>query len=195
MKKLLALKMIFLAVAFLPSVVLGQTSGAYDLGLSTLKDKITTQLEQIKATRQYAENQLSLARSRIEDEVSRSQEKLALQLESLDLLKQDLQTQGAQTQTSIAKMNSDLSTFSVGALKDIEDQIALTKNMLEQLKTLKGGAYADSSASNSASGSSGPGVTTSDIQTTVSSPVTSTPTETTTTVTTTNTMPVTSGST
>ncbi len=146
MKKLLALKMIVLAALCMPAPCICQTSTSYDLGLSSIKDKISTQLEKIRATREYTDNQIILAKNRVEEEILRSEEQLALQLESLDLLKQDLQAQSVAAETSIQKMTTDLSSFSVGALKDIEDQAALTKTMLERLKALRGDVYSDSSA-------------------------------------------------
>ena len=146
MKKLLALKMLVLAALCLPAPGICQTSTSYDLGLSSIKEKISTQLEKIKATREYTDNQITLAKSRVQDEVLRSQEQLALQLESLDLLKQDLQAQSLTAENSIQKMTTDLSSFSVGALKEIEDQIALTKTMLERLQSLKGDVSSDSSS-------------------------------------------------
>ena len=137
MKKLLALKIFILVTMCLPDTGICQTSNTYDLGLGIIKEKISTQLEKIKATREYADNQITLAKSRVDDEILRSEEKLALQLESLDLLKQDLQTKSLASESSIQKMSSELSSFSTGAMRDIEDQIALTKSMLERLKGLR----------------------------------------------------------
>ena len=141
MKKLLALNIIILVAICLPDSGICQASNTYDLGLGSIKEKISSQLEKIKATREYTDNQIALAKNRVDDEILRSEEKLALQLESLDLLKQDLQTQSLASESSIQKMSSELSSFSKGAMRDIEDQIALTKSMLERLKGLRGDVY------------------------------------------------------
>ncbi len=186
MKKLLALKMIVLAALCLPAPGICQMSSNYDLGLSSIKEKISTQLEKIKATREYTDNQITLAKDRVQDQVLRSQEQLALQLESLDLLKQDLQAQSVTAETSIQKMTTDLSSFSAGALKEIEDQIALTKTMLERLQGLKGDISTDSSTAGS--------INTQIVSAGIPLAVTALPTNTNTTVVT-STAPVTSGST
>lgn len=138
MKKLLALKVVVLAVLCAPGFGVGQTVSSYDMGLTTLKEKIATQIERIKATRESADNQISVAKVRVEEQMVRSEEQLALQLESLEQLKEQLRTKSSEADLSIKRMTTDLSSFSGSALKDIEEQIVQTNLMLEKIRGIRG---------------------------------------------------------
>ncbi len=137
MRALFFLKAVLLSALFIPGLSFGQSVGSYDLSLANLKEKIATQIEKIKTTREYTDSQISLAKVRIEEQIARSEEQLALQLESLALLKEQINTKGAEADATIKKMTSDLSSFSQSALKEIEDQITLTNDMLTKIKALK----------------------------------------------------------
>jgi hypothetical protein len=138
MRKLLALKVVLLAVLMVPGYSAGQTVSSYEQNLTSLKEKIATQIDRIKTTREYTENQMDLAKTRIEEQILRSEEQLALQLESLGLLREQLNSQSTEAELSIKRMSSDLSSFSGSALKEIDDQIGLTNIMLEKIRSLKG---------------------------------------------------------
>ncbi len=137
MRKLLAIKVLFLAVLCWPAHGIGQTMVSSDLGLTTLKEKITTQIERIKANRELAESQILLAKTRIDEQIQRSEEQLALQLETLASLKELLNSQSSEAEASVKRIAGELVTFSGSALKDIEDQIAQTNQMLDKIRGLR----------------------------------------------------------
>lgn len=138
MRKLLALQVFLLVALVIPGYSVGQTVSSYEQNLTSLKEKIATQIERIKTTREYTENQMSLAKTRVEEQILRSEEQLAIQLESLGLLREQLNSQSTEAELSIKRMSTDLSSFSGSAIKEIDEQIAQTNMMLDKIRSLKG---------------------------------------------------------
>jgi hypothetical protein len=124
-----------------------------------LKTAIDTQIERIKTTRDSTDGQISLARLRVGEQIRKSQEDLAVQMELLQRLREQLEEQKAQTEQSVARMNNDLSTLSTTAFSAIEEQISKTNDLIGRMEKIRQEVSGESSTTSLAapSASSNPG--------------------------------------
>ncbi|MGD9818851.1 MAG: hypothetical protein AB7V04_09125 [Desulfomonilaceae bacterium] len=160
MKKLLVLGVSSLITLSFWAISMAQETSSYTTDLSNLKEKISAQIERIKTTREFTQDKISMAKTRVEEEIIRSEEQLSLQLESLKELKEQLKAQAIELDVTLKKASQDFSTFSEGALRDIEDQITQTNSMIDKIKSLKTEICSDCSTTNApANSSSQTGVT------------------------------------
>ncbi|MDD3472270.1 MAG: hypothetical protein PHS86_05775 [Syntrophaceae bacterium] len=154
MKKLLVLSVSSLITLSLWAISMAQGTSSYATDFSNLKEKISAQIERIKTTREFTQDKISMAKTRVEEEIIRSEEQLTLQLESLKELKEQLKTQAIDLDVTLKKASQDFSTFSEGALRDIEDQISQTNSMIDKIKGLKTEICSDCSTTNAPPNSS-----------------------------------------
>ena len=81
--------------------------------------------------------QIDLARLRIGEQIKRSEEDLALQVEQLERLKEQLQEQKTLADQTVTRMKTDLLTISTTALGNIDDQLNQTANLLERMRKIR----------------------------------------------------------
>jgi DNA repair exonuclease SbcCD ATPase subunit len=105
--------------------------------IDKLKTNIEKQIERIKATRDLTDSQLSLARLRIGEQIRRSEEDLALQVEQLQRLREQLQEQRTVADQTVTRMKNDVLNISTSALENVEDQLKQTANLLERMKRIR----------------------------------------------------------
>ena len=105
--------------------------------IDKLKTTIQTQIERIKNARDLTDAQLDLARLRIGEQIKRSEEDLALQVEQLERLKEQLQEQKTLADQTVTRMKTDLLTISTTALGNIDDQLNQTANLLERMRKIR----------------------------------------------------------
>jgi chromosome segregation ATPase len=105
--------------------------------IDKLKTNIEVQIERIKSARDLTDSQLSLARLRIGEQIERSEQDLALQMEKLERLKEQLQEQQLLADKAVNAMKTDVLTISTTALGNIDEQLKQTINLLEQMKKIR----------------------------------------------------------
>ncbi|MEI6133997.1 MAG: hypothetical protein WCP72_03410 [Desulfomonile sp.] len=105
--------------------------------IDKLKTTIQTQIERIKNARDLTDAQIDLARLRIGEQIKRSEEDLALQVEQLERLKEQLQEQKTLADQTVTRMKTDLLTISTTALGNIDDQLNQTANLLERMRKIR----------------------------------------------------------
>ncbi|MFH0959227.1 MAG: hypothetical protein V1897_11040 [Pseudomonadota bacterium] len=105
--------------------------------IDKLKTTIETQIERIKSARDLTDNQLSLARLRIGEQIERSEQDLALQMEQLERLKEQLQEQKTLADQAATRIKTDVLTISTTALGNIDDQLNQTANLLDRMKKIR----------------------------------------------------------
>lgn len=105
--------------------------------IDKLKTNIEKQIERIKATRDLTDSQLSLARLRIGEQIRRSEEDLALQVEQLQRLREQLQEQRAVADQTVTRMKNDVQKITTAALENVEDQLNQTANLVERMKRIR----------------------------------------------------------
>jgi hypothetical protein len=141
------------------SMAHSQTTSDALTRINSLKTAIDTQIERIKTTRDSTDGQISLARLRVGEQIRKSQEDLAVQMELLQRLREQLEEQKAQTEQSVARMNNDLSTLSTTAFSAIEEQISKTNDLIGRMEKIRQEVSGESSTTSLAapSASSNPG--------------------------------------
>lgn len=105
--------------------------------IQSLKTEIQKQIEKIKTSRDSTDSQLTLARLRIGEQIRRSEEDLAVQLEGLQRLRDQIKEQTGQAEQTVTRMKTDLSTLSTSALSDIETQLSQTIDLLNRMKRIR----------------------------------------------------------
>jgi chromosome segregation ATPase len=105
--------------------------------IDKLKTTIQTQIERIKNARDLTDAQLDLARLRIGEQIKRSEEDLALQVEQLERLKEQLQEQKTLADQTVTRMKTDVLTISTTALGNIDDQLNQTANLLDRMRKIR----------------------------------------------------------
>jgi predicted component of type VI protein secretion system len=137
------MKTLIKAFAVLLGICLGSSIGyaqqASDVltRIQSLKTEIQTQIERIKTYRGSTDNQLSLARLRIGEQIRRSEQDLAVQLERLQRLRDQMKEQTGQAEQTVTRMKTDLSTLSTTALSDIETQLSQTIDLLSRMRRIR----------------------------------------------------------
>ncbi len=162
---------VLLALWMGASMAHAQTTSDALTRINSLKTAIDTQIERIKTTRDSTDGQISLARLRVGEQIRKSQEDLAVQMELLQRLREQLEEQKAQAEQSVARMNSDLSTLSTTAFSAIEEQISKTNDLIGRMEKIRQDVSGESSPTSLAapSASSNPGAS---LSTAVSTSVT-----------------------
>ena len=128
---------VLLALWMGASLAHSQTTADVLTRIDSLKTAIDTQIERIKVTRDSTDGQISLARLRIGEQIRKSQEDLAVQMELLQRLREQLEEQKAQAEQSVARMNNDLSTLSTTAFSAIEEQISKTNDLIGRMDKIR----------------------------------------------------------
>ncbi|MGC8660113.1 MAG: hypothetical protein ACP5U1_13670, partial [Desulfomonilaceae bacterium] len=116
------------------SVANGQNPTDLISQVNNLNNSIQDQIEQIKSARSSTSSQLALARLRIGAQITKSEQDLALQMERLQQLKNNLQQQKDQINQTVSGIQTNLSTTSAASISNIEDQLSQTSNLLKQLR-------------------------------------------------------------
>jgi len=111
----------------------------FDEKLNQIREKINSQIEQVRGAREKADNQMELARLRAAEQLRSSEENLILQVEMLDRLREQLQEQMAETKQAIDKMRRDRILTIGKTLMDIEAQINQTTGVVERMRILREG--------------------------------------------------------
>jgi len=154
---------VLLALWMSASMAHPQTSSDALTRINSLKTAIDTQIERIKTTRDSTDDQISLARLRVGEQIRKSQEDLAVQMEVLQRLREQLEEQKSQAEQSVARMNNDLSTLSTTAFSAIEEQISKTNDLIGRMEKIRQEVSGESSTTSLAapSASSNPGASSS----------------------------------
>lgn len=111
----------------------------FDERLTQIREKIASQIEEVRAAREKADIQMELARVRVAEQIRRSEESLILQVEMLDRLREQLQDQMTETKRAIDKMRQDRVLTIGKTLMDIEAQLRQTTGVIERMKFLREG--------------------------------------------------------
>ncbi len=135
MKPLMKAFTVLLGIWIWTSVAHAQSAPDLLTQINNLKTSIEAQIERIKASRNSTDNQLSLARLRIGEQIRQSEEDLAIQMEQLQRLRDQLQDQKSQADQTVSRMQNDLSTISTTALSNIADQLSQTNDLLNRMRT------------------------------------------------------------
>lgn len=109
----------------------------FDSTIRLLQEQITLQLERIRVAREKADNQMSLARIRIDEQLRRSGEDLAVQIEALERLREQLGEKTRQTEQNISLWKEESAHLFSGALTDIASQINQTNELIGRLNTIR----------------------------------------------------------
>ena len=125
---------ILLGICLVASTASAQTATGLSTQISNLKASIEAQIEQIKAARSSSDSQIELARLRIGQQIQKSEEDLAIQMEQLQRLRDQLQQQKDQANQTVSSMQNDLSVISTVSLSSIEDQLSRTSDLLNRMR-------------------------------------------------------------
>jgi hypothetical protein len=125
---------------------------AADLKIDSIKQALELQLERIRAARERAENQMSLAKMRIAERLRLSSEELTRQLEILQRLQEQLSAGTGDSQQAFDQFRNDFAQLLATATAEINSQVSQTNDLIRQMETLRDNfENSPSSASTSAS--------------------------------------------
>jgi hypothetical protein len=109
-----------------------------DATISQMKQDLETQIERIRKARDDASSQMTLARLRIAEQLRRSEEDLARQIESLERFREQMADQKDDTDQAVAQMQNDWKQFVQQAFSDLDSQLRDTNNLITQMENLRG---------------------------------------------------------
>ncbi|MEI7450299.1 MAG: hypothetical protein WCJ75_11810 [Desulfomonile sp.] len=137
MKKLVLpclIPLIFLAATL--KVTAADING-FDSTIRILQEQVSRQIERIKAAREKANSQMSLAGIRIAEQLKRSSDDLAVQIEVMERLREKLQETTSETDQKINLWKEQSGQLLGTALSDIATQISQTNDLIQRLETVK----------------------------------------------------------
>ncbi|MGC8907278.1 MAG: hypothetical protein ACP5M0_07525 [Desulfomonilaceae bacterium] len=111
--------------------------GSLDATIQILQEQINRQIERIQAARQKADSQMTLARTRVAQQLDVAQKDLAVQVEKLQQLRAQLQDRSAETEAKIAYWQTQGSALISKTLSDVSRQINETTQLMQKLDQLK----------------------------------------------------------
>jgi TolA-binding protein len=136
MKELIAI-CLALVVVLSGLTAFGQTASGFDLTIQQLTEQIQAQIERIKLAREQADAQMSLARIRIAQQLTRAEEDLTRQVEQLEQLQEQLAQQVIQTDETAERLKNDIGVQLRNAVSQVAAQIKLTNELIVRLETLR----------------------------------------------------------
>ena len=135
-KKLAACIALMILVTIGSSVSAADYTAA-DLKIDSIKQTLELQLERIRAAREKAENQMSLAKMRIAERLRLSGEELTRQLEILERLREQLSAGTGDSQQAIDQFRNNWAQLLATAFAEISSQVTQTNNLIKQMETLR----------------------------------------------------------
>lgn len=126
----------------------GQSSQptAIDANLWALKDKIESQIEKIKLAKTEAENDMELARLRMGEQLRRSEEKLALQIERLNQYQQTMNGQLDETTQALSKANEELHGLVQSVASQVNSHVDSVNSLIKRMRRTRKGISKDSAS-------------------------------------------------
>jgi len=137
MKTFLLISLILAATANAGTAAQSSIAVGMDSTISQMKQDLQTQIERIRKARETASAQMTLARLRIAEQLRRSEEDLARQIESLERFREQMAEQKGETDQAMALMQRDWKQFVHQAFSDLEFQLKETNNLIEQMETIR----------------------------------------------------------
>jgi len=132
---------------------LGQSSDI-EIKIHQAQQRIDAQMEKIKLAREQADTEMTLAKMRIGEQLRRSQEDLARQMETLERLKEKLAEQKVGTESAIQAIRSNWSGMNK-AFTDVESGIQNTNSLLSKMQNVRDDLGDGSTKNNAAPCNSG----------------------------------------
>lgn len=136
----------FLLAALMVTLITPNFCGAVDLEakITVLREQIERQIEIIKEAREKADTSMSLAAIRVAEQLIRSEEELAAQVEMLDRLREQLRDQVDVAQEAMAGMKQDWAQMLSQAAAQIDAQIKQTNSVIDRMRQIRESVGADS---------------------------------------------------
>ncbi len=128
----------FLAALMVPAII-PDFCGAVDLEakITVLREQIERQIELIKEAREKADTSMSLAAIRVAEQLTKSEEELAAQVEMLDRLREQLRDQIDAAREAAAGLNQDWGQMLSQAAAQIDAQIQQTNSVIARMRQLR----------------------------------------------------------
>lgn len=136
----------FLLAALMVTLITPNFCGAVDLEtkIAVLREQIERQIEIIKEAREKADTSMSLAAIRVAEQLIRSEEELAAQVEMLDRLREQLRDQVDVAEETMAGMKKDWAQMLSQAAAQIDAQIKQTNSVIDRMRQIRESVGADS---------------------------------------------------
>ncbi|HMK36019.1 MAG TPA: hypothetical protein VK463_13180 [Desulfomonilaceae bacterium] len=133
--------MICLCAAFFCGFAVPHANAAdvtsFDAKIQQIRESIEAQVERIKRARENTDAQMSLARIRLADQLSRSQEDLHVQTATLERLREQLTDQVSQANGAMTTYQSSWKDTAAKALADIEAQLSQTNAAIAKMEAAR----------------------------------------------------------
>lgn len=138
MKACVKIAPLVIALALLsPFLSTAADLSSLDTTIQILQEQIARQIERIQAARQKADNQMTVARFRVQQQLERAQQDLAVQVERLQQYRTLLQDKTRETEETIAFWQNQGSGLIGKTLGDVAEQINETSRLMQKLDQLK----------------------------------------------------------
>lgn len=128
----------FLAALIVPAII-PDFCQAVDLEakITVLREQVERQIELIKEAREKADASMTVAAIRVAEQLIRSEEELAAQVEMLERLREQLRDQIDVAQEAMAGMKKDWRQMLSQAAAQIEAQIKQTNSAIDRMKHIR----------------------------------------------------------
>jgi len=120
-----------------PSLCAGTDLSSLDTTLRVLQEQTARQIERIQSVRQRADSQVTVARVRMEEQLKRAMEELAVQTEVLERLQEQLQDKTKETDEKLASWREQATSAITNTLAEISVQMGQTTDLMRRLEQLK----------------------------------------------------------
>jgi hypothetical protein len=129
---------LFLVALMVPAII-PDFCGAVDLEakITVLREQIERQIELIKEAREKADTSVSLAAIRVSEQLIKSEEELAAQVEMLDQLREQLRDQIDAAREATAGLNQDWGQMLSQAAAQIDAQIKQTNSVIDRMRQIR----------------------------------------------------------
>lgn len=108
-----------------------------DARLGVIRTQIGAQIERIQRARELAESRMALAKERAEDQLRIAEEDLTLQIERLDMLREQLCDQAGETEDAIIQTRQNWKQAVEGDVEKIRAEIGKANSLIQKLRMLR----------------------------------------------------------
>jgi hypothetical protein len=145
-------KVLFVGLIMAVSVVASNASDIFvtDAGVRLIRTQIEAQIERIQRARERAEARATLARMRAEEQLGIAEEDLTLQVERLEMLREQLCDQAGESEHAVVESGQNLKRIVERDVEKIGAEIRKANDLIRKLRMLRENGSTDSANGKSA---------------------------------------------
>jgi archaellum component FlaC len=138
---------LFLGVTNVPTTGAASDLTGLDSTIRLLQEQLGRQIDRIKAAREKVDSQMGLTRIRLAEQLNKSGDDLAVQIEALGRLREKLTETTSESDTKINIWKEESAQLLSRSLSDISAQINQTNELMQRLEQIKNQVSGDCKSS------------------------------------------------